>query len=628
MGLVCGIAGIWERSGRLVDPAALDRMSAILRHRGPDGDGLHLAGAIGLANRRLAIVDPTPAGDQPMSLPERGLWLTYNGEIHNYPELRRELEAGGARFRTQTDTEVVLHAYAAWGADAFDRFNGMWALGIWDERERTLVLSRDRFGIKPLCYSVRDGRVVFASEPKAILEAFPEERVADDAEIDRFLRGCYTDSGEATFFANVKSLLPATTLVVTRDSLHARRYWSFEPGDERPRDDAEECFRELLRDSVRVRMRSDVPVGACLSGGLDSSAIAALVETPDERPMQCFSLLYDGWVDDESEYSRAAAGARPGRFVVHWVRPESSKLVETMRQIVWHHDAPMPLRGRIAQWFTMQEAGRHVKVVLDGQGGDELLAGYSHFVLPYLVDRLRRPTAGADGLLSELGDLARIEGRSALWFLALASGRYARSVAGLPRWGIHRPPPPPGAPTGRPYRSTLNNALWTELSSEGLPEVLHAEDALSMAFSIESRTPFLDHRLVELCFSLPYTDKISAGWTKSVLRRSLAGIVPPEILARRRKLGFSAPVAEWLRLEENLREVREVLLDGRCVSRGLVDPGRLELALTAFERGPARFAAAQTGRMWRWITLELWFREFVDQVGRPTREGARVRHSG
>ena len=628
MGLVCGIAGIWERSGRLVDRAALDRMSAILEHRGPDGDGLHLDGEVGLANRRLAIVDPTPAGDQPMSLPERGLWLTYNGEIHNYPELRRELEAGGARFRTQTDTEVVLHAYAAWGADAFDRFNGMWALGIWDERERALVLSRDRFGIKPLYYSVRDGRVAFASEPKAILEAFPEERVPDDAEVDRFLRGCYTDSGEATFFANVKSLLPATTLVVTRDGLRARRYWSFEPGDERPREDAEERFRELLRDSVRIRMRSDVPVGACLSGGLDSSAIAALVETPDERPMQCFSLLYDGWVNDESEYSRAAAGARPGRFVVHWVRPESSDLVETMRRIVWHHDAPMPLRGRIAQWFTMQEAGRHVKVVLDGQGGDELLGGYSHFVLPYLVDRLRRPTSGTDGLLRELGDLARIEGRSGLWFLALASGRYARTVAGLPPLGFRRPPPPPGAPTDRPYRSTLNNALWNELSSQGLPEVLHAEDALSMAFSIESRTPFLDHRLVELCFSLPYTDKISDGWTKSVLRRSLAGIVPPEILARRRKLGFSAPASEWLRLEANLRDAREVLLDGRCVARGLLDPRRLEFELTAFERGPARYAAARAGRMWRWITLELWFRDFVDQVGRSSREGARVGHSG
>jgi len=592
---MCGIAGIWERSGRPVDRAALERMSAILRHRGPDGSGLYIDGELGLANRRLAIVDVSPAGDQPMSLSERGLWLTYNGEIHNYVELRRELEGLGAEFRTHTDTEVVLQAYAAWGLDCFERFNGMWALGLWDARERTLILSRDRFAIKPLCYSIRGGRICFASEPKAILAAFPEERLPDRDEIDRFLSGSFPDAGESTFFANVKSLLPATTLVVSRDAVHARRYWSFEPGEESPQPDAEERFRELLRDAVSVRMRSDVPVGACLSGGLDSSAIAALVEPPEDRPMHCFSLLYDGWRDDESRYSRAAAEARPGRFVVHWVRPRSTGLVETMRKIVWHHDAPMPIRGRVGQWFVMEEAGRHVKVVLDGQGGDEVLAGYSRFVLPYLADRIR---ASPRGVVREVADLARLESRSRLWFLALASHRAARSRS---------------RPHELPYRSRLNNALWHELSREGLPEVLHAEDALSMAFSIESRTPFLDHRLVELCFSLPYSEKIRDGWTKSLLRRSLAGLVPQEILARRRKLGFSAPVALWLRLGANRRDVRALLLDRRCLDRGILPRRRLELELDAFERGPSIYAAHRAGRLWRWITLELWFQEFLDR---------------
>ena len=595
---MCGIAGIWERSGRPVDREALARMSAALRHRGPDGAGLHVDGELGLANRRLAIVDPSPAGDQPMSLPGRGLWLTYNGEIHNYVELRLELEARGAEFRTRTDTEVVLHAYAAWGPDCFERFNGMWALGLWDARERSLVLSRDRYGIKPLCYSIRAGRLCFASEPKAILAAFPEERVPDRDEIERFLRGGFPDTGASTFFANVRSLPPATTLVVTRDALRGRRYWSFEPGEESPQPEAEERFRELLRDAVRLRMRSDVPVGACLSGGLDSSAIAALVEPPEDRPMHCFSLLYDGWREDESRYSKTAADSRPGRFIVHWVRPPSAGLVETMRKIVWHHDAPTPMRGRAGQWFVMEEVARHVKVVLDGQGGDELLAGYSRFVLPYLVDRL---LTDRRGLAKEAADLARLESRSRLWFLALAAIR----AAGL------RPTAPE-----RPYRSRLNNALWHELRSEGLPEVLHAEDAMSMAFSIESRTPFLDHRLVELCFSLPYTEKIRDGWTKSILRRSLAGLVPAEILARRRKLGFSAPVAEWLRLAENRRDVRALLLDRRCLDRGVFDRRRLELELRAFERGPAPYVAHRAGRLWRWITLELWFQEFVD-AGAP-----------
>ncbi|HEX6701481.1 MAG TPA: asparagine synthase (glutamine-hydrolyzing), partial [Gaiellaceae bacterium] len=277
---MCGIAGIWDRSAAPVAREALERMGEILRHRGPDGSGVWLDGDVGLANRRLAVVDPTPAGDQPMGLPDRGLWLTYNGEIHNYVELRRELEACGARFRTHTDTEVVLHAFAAWGLDAFERFNGMWAIALWDARERSLVLSRDRFGIKPLCYSLRSGRIAFASEPKAILAAFPEEREPDRTEIGRFLGGEFTDAGEATFFANVRSVPPATCLVWSRDGLARHSYWRFEPGGETPKPDAEERFRELLRDAVRVRMRSGVPVGACLSGGLDSSAIAALVDVP------------------------------------------------------------------------------------------------------------------------------------------------------------------------------------------------------------------------------------------------------------------------------------------------------------------------------------------------------------
>ncbi|MDQ5821667.1 MAG: asparagine synthase (glutamine-hydrolyzing) [Actinomycetota bacterium] len=602
---MCGIAGIWERSGKAVDPAALDRMSASLVHRGPDGQGVHLDGGLGLANRRLSIIDPTPAGDQPMSLAERGLWITYNGEIHNYVELRGELESLGARFRTQTDTEVVLHAYATWGSECFERFNGMWALALWDERERRLVLSRDRFAIKPLCFAVRDSRICFASEPKAIVAAFPDEREPDRAEIAHFLGGAYTDAGERTFFANVRNVPAATCIEFREDEIRRTRYWRFQPGDETPKPDADERFRELLTDSVRLRMRSDVPVGACVSGGLDSSAIAALVDVRPGRPMHCFSLRFDGWVHDESRYAAIAADSRPGDFVVHWVRPESRDVVGTMRKIVWHHDAPTPVRGRLGQWFVMAEAGRHVKVVLDGQGGDELLAGYSKYVLPYVADRLLRagPSAPArTGLVRDLADLAWIESRSRLWFLARAPLPYARRAFGRRR-----------RPAAHPYRSRVNNELWNELTRDGLPEVLHAEDAMSMAFSVESRTPFLDHRLVELCFSLPYTDKIADGWTKSILRRSLTGVVPAEILARRRKIGFSSPVTQWLRLEENLRDVRELLLDRTCLERGVFDRHRLERALSAFANGSQLAALHRTGPLWRWITLELWFQEFVDR---------------
>jgi asparagine synthase (glutamine-hydrolysing) len=366
-------------------------------------------------------------------------------------------------------------------------------------------------------------------------------------------------------------------------------------------------------------MRSDVPVGACLSGGLDSSAIAALVEVPAGEPMQCFSLRYEGSRQDESHFAAAAAAARGDRLALTWVEPTGDDLLGTMARIVWHHDGPMRVRGRLGQWAVMEQASRHVKVVLDGQGGDELLAGYSSYVFPYLVDRLRRPLE-AGGLARELPGLGQIESRSRAWFLARTPFRPAQRALGLPPLlfgraesrAFRRSVDVSPLERERPYASSVNNMLWNELRHEGLPEVLHAEDALSMAFSIESRTPFLDHRLVELCFSLPYTDKISGGWTKSLLRRALADDVPREILERRRKLGFSSPTTTWLLREDNWRAVRELLLDPRTLGRGILDRRRLERVLDAYERGPALYRAHRTGRIWTWSTLELWFRQFID----------------
>lgn len=595
---MCGIAGIWERSGQPVEREALERMGALLAHRGPDGSGVHVSGEIGLANRRLRIVDVRPAADQPLALPEAGLWVTFNGEIHNYLELRRELEAGGARFRTTSDTEVVLHAFAAWDVDCFERFNGMWGLALWDERQRRLVLSRDRFGIKPVYYSVRGQRICFASEPKAIVEAFPCERRPDMREVERFLSGGFPDAGAATFFANVKSLRPGTYAVVSRDGMRSASYWDFTPGVEDPNPRAEEEFRELLTDAVRLRQRSDVPVGACVSGGLDSTAVIGVLDPPRDT-VHCFSLKVDDPRVDESRYSKLVAD-RWG-LVMHWVRPEPSGMLDTIRSIVWHHDAPTPIRGRLAEWFVMREAGGHVRVTLDGQGGDELLAGYPWDTVPYLIDRVRGRDDGLGWrrLAREAGDLNRVMyGRP--WALAVMFARFGRELR--PR-------------IAGPYGSALNNFLWRGLRAHGLPELLHSQDALSMAFSVESRPPFLDHRLVELCFSLPFHDKISDGWTKSLLRRSLGDVLPPEVRTRRRKLGFQLPVAEWMRLPDNLPAICELLLDSRARDREILGHRRVELELRAFRRGTDGHARRAAVRLWRWVTLELWFRDFVDGEG-------------
>ena len=591
---MCGIAGIWQRGGKPIDEGALQRMEDLLRHRGPDGFGRYVAGEIGLANRRLRILDLSAAADQPLSLPGGRLWLTFNGEIHNYLELRRELQSRGAAFRTGSDTEVVLWAYATWGAECFERFNGMWAIALWDPGEQRLVLSRDRFGIKPLCYSVRGQRVCFASEPKAILAAFPEERRAHVHEIERFAGGAYPDTGADTFFENVHNVRPGTSMVFSPDGVHSEDYWRFEPGLELARPDAEAEFRELLTDAVRLRTRSDVPLGACLSGGLDSSAVVSLVDLPDGGPLQCFSTRYDEAAYDESHYAELVA-KRYG-VAVHWVRPDPTDMLETMRRIVWHHDAPAPLRGRFGEWFVMREAARHVHVVLAGQGADELLAGYGRDTVPYLIDRVRTDRIIRPSLIREAAELGKV-GSSLHWFLLTAVRRHRHDPRMLGE---------------RPYRSTLNNVLWDELRHHGLPESLHNNDALSMAFSVESRAPFLDHRLVEFCFSLPFDEKIAGGWTKSLLRRSMAGTLPTEVLARRRKFGFQAPILPWLRRPDNFRAVRELLLDARSVNRGIFEPRRLELELSAFQRAPSRYARTRLDRVWRSVTLELWFRQFLD----------------
>jgi asparagine synthase (glutamine-hydrolysing) len=635
---MCGIAGIWNRSGRPVEGAALDRVGAVLRHRGPDGTGSLLRGEIGFVHRRLTIVDLSDAGRQPMTLPDGSLWINYNGEIHNYRELRSELEDAGAVFHSRCDTEVALWAYRIWGAGCFERFNGMWALALWDARAGELVLSRDRFGIKPLCYAVDGDRIAFASEPKAILAAFPEEREPDHREIHAFLAGGFPDIGEATFFRNIRALTPATCVTFRRDGHRHWSYWRFVPGEEKPCADAEERFRGLLEDSVRLRMRSDVPVGAAVSGGLDSSAVVRLAARHTSDPIECFSVRYDDDPDaDESRYATAALDD-PRKFRVHWIRPDPDGMLDIMSAIVWHHDAPTPLRGRYPQWFVMREAGRHVKVILEGSGSDEQLAGYGRFASAYLLDRLRgqggaRPSpsslyrdAAALAAVGGSGPIATVRSLATAVRHRFGLGEDSARQVCRPDFCAAFGPVSPKRfvetwlrrDADRPFRSHLNNALWIDFRHVGLPETLHSVDALSMAFSVESRPPFLDHRLVELSFSLPPHEKMRDGWTKSILRRALHDVLPEEIRTRRRKLGFPAPIGRWLQRPSNLRQVEDLLLDPRCLGRGILDARILRRKIETFKTSTGRQRAAFGPLLWRWVTLELWFRQFVDApVGAP-----------
>jgi asparagine synthase (glutamine-hydrolysing) len=609
-------------------------MNTAQAHRGPDGAGVHVAGDLGLGHRRLAVVDLSDDAAQPFWLPDRSLALVFNGEIHNYLELAEALRREGVTLRTRSDTEVALHAYARWGEACFERFNGMWAMAFWQPHEARLLLCRDRFGVKPLLYSIRGDRIAFASEAKALVRAFPEERRADLGMLRDLLAGGVPDADSATFFANIQSVAAGSLLEVRRDRVATRRYWRFVPGEEAPRADAAAELRELLTDSVRLRMRSDVPVGIALSGGLDSSTIARLVARTVDRPIHCFSIRNAKARLDESRYAQQVADD-PARYVMHWIEPPGDALLDTAARLVWHHDAPMPIRGRYPQWHLMRAAAGTVKVMLDGQGADELLGGYGRFVLPWLVDRVDPRVPGSRslaGLPCELRQLGRVTTGIHRLLPRLLLASIARGVRRRTRLARVRGPSLPAGPltdlrymdsfgsaqAERPWRSRLNNALWNEFRHAGLPEVLHAEDACSMAFSIESRLPFLDHRVVELCFRLPFDAKIGAGWTKKVLRQAAEPLLPAEICWRRHKLGFPADYGEIVGGARGLDDLRGVLLDRRSVERGYVDAGWLRRRLGGSATSARHWVQSNLVTAWSLLTLELWSRLFLDESGVPT----------
>lgn len=623
---MCGIAGIWNRGGAPVEHAKLKRMADTLRHRGPDGEGFHVAGELGLAHRRLKIIDLTELGAQPMATTEGRFWITFNGEIHNFVELRGELEARGVEFRSHTDTEVALRAYEAWGAACFEKFNGMWALAIWDAQRRELLLSRDRFGIKPLVYSERGGRFAFASEAKAILEVFPEEREINAAELNEFLCGTFPVTTERTNFANIRHVPAGCSLVVREDGVRMERHWRYEPGREEPRADAAEQVLALLTDAVRLRMRSDVPVCSALSGGVDSSAITLLAAQFSGQPIACFCLKYDEKEYDESRYSEAAVAGSP-KFGINWVRPRSGNMLAGMESIVRAHDAPTVARGRYAWWAIMEEVGRHGRVLLTGDGGDEVFGGYSRFLFPHLLDRvLLGGSPSRRSVRGEYDDIAgHLAGRQPAWRQMLVAP--ASHLLNLPVWTKFRVAADDwsraagpvdrrhyadawvlrGAP--HPYRSRLNNALWHEFTCAGFPEMMQAHDALCMAHSVEARSPLLDHRLVEFAFSLPFHEKIRDGWTKSVLRRALHDVLPPVIRDRRQKLGTPIPLRRWMAQPAEFAALRATLLDGELIKAGIFDRAKLAPKLASPELTLRSEAAVEP--FWRWVTAELWYRRYL-----------------
>jgi asparagine synthase (glutamine-hydrolysing) len=635
---MCGIAGFVATGGLAPDAARRAiAMRDVMRYRGPDGEGLYTDGHAALAHRRLSIVDLS-TGRQPLANEDDTVWTVFNGEIYNHAELRRELRGLGHRYRTNTDTETIVHAFEEWGDECVHRLRGMFAFALWDGRARRLLLVRDRVGIKPLYWALVGNTLLFGSEIKSLLASglvVPEP----NADLVPELLGTRYVSGERTLFRGINKLLPGHRLVFESGQITIRRYWDVPVGevDRSPgRRDVVARFRELLNESIRLRLMSDVPLGMFLSGGIDSSAIAALMAPMLDRPLQTFSVAFADRAFSELDYAREV-----GRAIgadMHEVVIDDHDFFDALPRLLWHEDEPIAHPSSVPLYFVSELARRHVKVVLTGEGSDELLAGYGKY--PRMVWNWRAGAAYERLMPAAIRSLvaSRVTTRIP-WRL----GRYARrsflatprtpaamcfdTFAAVPLEDQRRLLTPAfraAVPAGRAYESStalfhapngrstfLDRVLYADMKTY-LVELLMKQDQMSMAASIESRVPFLDHKLVEFAAGLPAEWKL-AGWTtKRVLREAMVGVLPPSIL-RRPKMGFPVPFGSWMRGRWNA-VAADVLLDRRSRDRGIFQT----TAVAALLRDHAEGRIDGSSRIWSLANLELWFRTFIDGDGVQT----------
>ncbi|MCA1816663.1 MAG: asparagine synthase (glutamine-hydrolyzing) [Acidobacteria bacterium] len=599
---MCGISGIAfsSRSGRSVDAAVLRRMCDSIRHRGPDDEGYFVRGAVGLGMRRLSIVD-VAGGHQPMTNEDGTARIVYNGEIYNHADYREELEARGHTYRTHCDTETILHLYEEHGAGVVGRLRGMFAFAIWDERKRELFVARDRLGVKPLYY-VHDaaGSLFFGSEIKTLLEASAVKPSINFAALPDYLAN-HAPSGEETLFAGVKRLLPGHTLVWRDGEIRIEKYWDvhFAPSPEdanggRRKSDEEYVaeWSDLFRTSVRLRLMADVPLGMFLSGGIDSSAIAATMSRMVAAPVKTFSVAFAEREANELSYARIVARAFKTDHHEVVVSPED--FWGALPQLIWHEDEPLAHPSSVALYFVSLLASRHVKVVLTGEGSDEMLAGYDRYRKTVFNLALgARYHAGVP--VSVRGAVARTVARLPAsrakhklrrTFLALTPDIETIYFDNFSVFSRARQrellTPEARARTGaaNPYaevtrclaetdaETLLGRLLYADIKTY-LHELLMKQDQMSMAASVESRVPFLDHKLVEYTARLPERLKLRGWTTKYILRRSMKDFLPEAIL-RRRKMGFPVPVGAWLR-GAHTGVLDEYVLGERARARGLFD---------------------------------------------------------
>jgi len=627
---VCGILGIvGER--QLIERPQMEALRDLLQHRGPDGAGLWHSPRMTeiLAHRRLSIIDLSDRAAQPMVSQSGSCVVTYNGEIYNYVELKNELQADGVSFRTSSDTEVLLAAYEAWGTDCVTRLNGMFAFAIWDEAKQMLFAARDRLGEKPFFFHRGRDYIVFASEMKAILASGLVCTEPDYHGVYRYLVLRDVDSDHSTLFKGVQSLRPAHTLTYSKNGgqLEISRYWAIDPEHHtsyRTDREYEEHFLELLQDAVRIRLRADVSVGSSLSGGLDSSTIACLVSRQTRRGDQAtFSARFRAPRYDEGAYIADVVGVTQAKG--YSVYPNPAKLPDEVEALTWHQEEPFFSASVYAQWNVMRLAKDHgVTVLLDGQGGDETMAGYTTYYGPYLLDLLRQ--GKILGFLRDSAGFTRRQGLhgAALSLVPLIRGRVERFLrrrfrsAGIPAEFLRLWACESSGHSGSRVDS-LHRMLHHTLTISVLPALLRYADRNSMAFSREVRLPFLDHRLVEFLFSIPSDQLIRGQTTKHILRRAAVDILPASVRDRKTKLGFAPPQSEWMRSE--LRGwIESILMSHEFEARPWVEARCIRRMWLDYLAG----RTAYSSQIWRWVSLEVWARMFLDRQGWSSKLGVPV----
>lgn len=626
---MCGIAGyISNTKERISERAALlDAMCRVITHRGPDEQGTAIEGRAAMGMRRLSIID-LATGQQPIYNGDRTKLIVFNGEVYNYRELRRDLEGRGHKFRTSSDTEAIIHAFDEFGADCLAQLRGMFAFAIWDTVEESLFIARDRVGKKPLFYTVTsEGEFVFGSELKVLLEHGGVKREIDPGALDAYLTFGYVPE-ELCIFKGVNKLEPGHFLIYKDGQVRTERYWDFDFSGETLTESEEEIAETLLdklREAVGVRLISEVPLGAFLSGGVDSSAIVGLMSQIMDQPVKTFSIGFNEDSYNELKYARMAAKHFATDHHEFILTPDFVNVVD---DLVWHFDEPFADSSALPTYMVSKLAREHVTVILSGDGGDELFAGYTRYVIDQNRSGLERlPSAIRKDLIRPLSEALPhgARGKNYLFNISLdAAGRYIDSIS-------HFNGPRKRKLYAKETRNKMNgsfergeklyrqiaglaatedpieNLLYLDSKTYLPSDILTKVDRMSMASSLEARSPLLDHELIEYVTRIPSRMKLKGRETKAIFKHAIRDLVPNDIL-HREKQGFGVPINEWINLQLKDRITTD-LSERRSLDRGYFDPRYVRLLLNEHGRGRRDHSHA----LWTLWMLELWHRRYIDR---------------